>query len=252
MVCAWIALTSGDCSLFERSGSISRKELALGPFQNPLGLSRRHWSPGSYLVLSSRFRAGRGVGPIVAFLIAGLIVGQIGALPPEPVQALSISPFRDRIAASVEPIKNIMLALLFLSVGLSIDPEIVASAWAPLLLNTLVIPVVKFGIILLLAVAGGLQRSEALKLSVALARCGEFGFVLFAVAQARGLMSPRLTALASILITISMLATSFLVRYGERWSDLLPQIRGATGRMKDGFPGGRYFARIRVFRQIAC
>jgi Kef-type K+ transport system membrane component KefB len=74
-------------------------------------------------------------------------VGQIGALPPEPVQALSISPFRDRIAASVEPIKNIMLALLFLSVGLSIDPEIVASAWAPLLLNTLVIPVVKFGII---------------------------------------------------------------------------------------------------------
>jgi hypothetical protein len=50
--------------------------------------------------------------------------------------------------------------------------------------------------------------------------------ILFAAAQARGLMSPSLTALASILITISMLATPFLVRYGERWADSLPQIRG--------------------------
>jgi len=139
---------------------------------------------------------------------------------------LSFAPFRDRIAASVEPIKNIILALFFLSVGLSIDMEIVASAWAPLLLNTLVILVLKSGIVLLLLIAGRLQRSEAVKLSVALAQCGEFGFVLFAAAQARGLMSPRLTALASILITISMLATPFAVRYGERWADSLPPIRG--------------------------
>ena len=51
---------------------------------------------------------------------------------------LSISPFRERIAASVEPFKNILLALFFLSVGLSIDLQVVASAWAPLLSNTLV------------------------------------------------------------------------------------------------------------------
>ena len=139
---------------------------------------------------------------------------------------LSISPFRDRIAASIEPIKNILLALFFLSVGLSIDLQIVASAWAPLLLNTLVILVLKFGIVMLLALVGRLQRSDAVKLSVALAQCGEFGFVLFAAAQARGLMSPRLTALASILITISMLGTPFAVRYGARWANSLPPIRG--------------------------
>jgi Kef-type K+ transport system membrane component KefB len=139
---------------------------------------------------------------------------------------LSISPFGDRIATSVEPIKNILLGLFFLSVGLSIDLQVVASAWAPLLLNTLVIVVLKIGIVLLLALVGRLQRSDAVKLSVALAQCGEFGFVLFAAAQARGLMSPSLTALASILITISMLGTPFAVRYGARWADSLPQIRG--------------------------
>jgi Kef-type K+ transport system membrane component KefB len=139
---------------------------------------------------------------------------------------LSISPFGDRIAASVEPIKNILLALFVLSVGLSIDLQTVALAWAPLLLNTFVILVLKLGIVLLLALVGRLQRSDAVKLSLALAQCGEFGCVLFAAAQARGLMSPRLTALASILITISMLGTPFAVQYGERWADSLPPIRG--------------------------
>jgi Kef-type K+ transport system membrane component KefB len=165
---------------------------------------------------------------------------------------LSIAPFRERIAASVEPFKNILLALFFLSVGLSIDLQVVASAWAALLLNTLVILVLKFGIVLLLAFVGRLQRSDAVKLSLALAQCGEFGFVLFTVAQGRGLMEPRLTALASMLITISMLGTPFAVRYGARWADSLPQIRGSGTDKRRLFLVGITMRLIRVFRQIAC
>ena len=131
---------------------------------------------------------------------------------------LSVSPFGHRIAASVEPVKSILLALFFLSVGFSIKLETVVSAWAPLLFNTLVILALKFGIVLLLAFAGGLPRPDAVRLSVALAQCGEFGFVLFSAAQAGGLMSPRLTALASVLITISMLATPFLLRLVAHWA----------------------------------
>jgi len=82
------------------------------------------------------------------------------------------------------------------------------------LLNTLVIPVLKVGIVLLLALVRRLQRSAAVKPSVALAQCEEFGFVLFASTPAHGLMSPSLTALANMLITISMFGTTFAVRYG--------------------------------------
>ena len=46
--------------------------------------------------------------------------------------------------------------------------------------------------------------------------CREFGFILFSTAQSGGLMTARLTALASMLITISMLAAPFLVRSGDR------------------------------------
>jgi glutathione-regulated potassium-efflux system ancillary protein KefC len=139
---------------------------------------------------------------------------------------LSVSSFGHRIATSVEPVKSILLALFFLSVGLSIDLEVVASAWAPLLFNSFVILVLKFGVVMLLASAARLPRPDAVLLSVVLANCGEFGFVLFGTAEERGLMSPRLTALASILITISMLATPFFVRFGARWVNSAPGIPG--------------------------
>lgn len=70
-----------------------------------------------------------------------------------------------------------------------------------------------------LRIGDGLGR-RAPRLSLALAQCGEFGFVLFGAAQAGGLMSAERVALASVLITISMLATPFLVRLGDR---LLPR-----------------------------
>jgi glutathione-regulated potassium-efflux system ancillary protein KefC len=143
---------------------------------------------------------------------------------------LSVSSFGHRIATSVEPVKSILLALFFLSVGLSIDLEVVASAWAPLLFNAFVILVLKFGVVMLLASAARLPRPDAVLLSVALANCGEFGFVLFGTAEERGLMSPRLTALASVLITISMLATPFLVRFGARWVNSAPGVRGQRPR----------------------
>jgi Kef-type K+ transport system membrane component KefB len=57
---------------------------------------------------------------------------------------------------------------------------------------------------------------DALRLSLSLAQCGEFGFVLFGVAQAGGLITAQRAALASVLVTISMLATPFLVRLGDR------------------------------------
>ena len=90
-----------------------------------------------------------------------------------------------------------------------------------LLFNTLVILALKlasFYCWLLLGFAGGLPRPDAARLSVALAQCGEFGFVLLSAAQAGGLMSARLTALASILITISMLVTPFLLRLVAHWT----------------------------------
>jgi CPA2 family monovalent cation:H+ antiporter-2 len=93
---------------------------------------------------------------------------------------LSMSEFGHRIAMTVEPVKTTLLALFFLSTGLSVDLQVVVQSWAPLLLHTAVILVIKFSIIFALAFCLHLPLAEGLRLSLALAQCGEFGFVLSA------------------------------------------------------------------------
>jgi glutathione-regulated potassium-efflux system protein KefB len=128
---------------------------------------------------------------------------------------LSMSPLGHRVAETIEPAKSTLLALFFFSVGLSIDLDIAVQNWGTLLLTTAVVMILKFAIVAVLVQLGGGTRPEALRLGFALAQCGEFGFVLFAAAQAEGLMSAKTTTLASVVITLSMLATPFLVRLGD-------------------------------------
>jgi glutathione-regulated potassium-efflux system ancillary protein KefC len=128
---------------------------------------------------------------------------------------LSISPLGHRIAETIEPLKSTLLALFFFSVGLSIDLGIAAQSWSMLLLTTAVVMILKLAIVAALVLLSGGTAPEALRLGLMLAQCGEFGFVLFAAAQADGLMSAKTTTLASVLITLSMLATPFLVRLGD-------------------------------------
>jgi len=137
---------------------------------------------------------------------------------------LSISPFGHRIAAIIEPVQSTLLALFFLSIGLSVDLQIVGQTWAPLLFNVAAILLMKLIVIFGLALVLRVEKGDALRLSLALAQCGEFGFVLFGAAQAGGLLTAQRTTLASVLIAISMLAAPFLVRLGDR---LLP-VRAAA------------------------
>jgi len=125
---------------------------------------------------------------------------------------LSASPFGHRLAAIVDPVKNTLLALFFLSIGASLNLEVVAASWLLLLLNTVAILVLKFAVVFALARLSGILAPDALRMALALSQCGEFGFVLFTAAQASGLMTPELSALVSMLIAISMIATPFLMR----------------------------------------
>jgi glutathione-regulated potassium-efflux system ancillary protein KefC len=129
---------------------------------------------------------------------------------------LSTSLYRPEIESVIEPCKGVLLALFFLSVGLSIDLGVVGEAWASLLVSTVVVVGMKIGIVIAIALALRLALPDALRVSFVLAQCGEFGFVLFAAAQSRNLMGAELTALGSVLIGISMLATTFLVRLADR------------------------------------
>jgi glutathione-regulated potassium-efflux system protein KefB len=133
---------------------------------------------------------------------------------------LSTSPFGHRIATSVEPAKSALLALFFLSIGFTVDLDVVKTFWVTLLVNATVIIVIKFVILFVVAFSSRVVSSDALRIALALSQFGEFGFVLFAAAQVGGLMTPVLSVLASVLITISMLTTPFLIRLGPSYKPI--------------------------------
>ena len=76
----------------------------------------------------------------------------------------------------------------------------------------------------------GLTSPAALRTSLLLTQGGEFGFVLFGAAAGMGVMGAQLHTTALLVISLSMAATPFLVRLGDRLSGRPGRPGGAARR----------------------
>ena len=125
---------------------------------------------------------------------------------------LAESPYRHELESDVEPFRSILLGLFFLSVGMLIDFNAVASRPGLVFGLAIGIIVVKAVLIAGLAFMFGMRKGRAIWLGLLLSQAGEFGFVLFGQATAALLVSPEAAALFSAVVTLSMAATPFLMR----------------------------------------
>lgn len=124
---------------------------------------------------------------------------------------LADSEYRHQLQRDIEPFKALLLGLFFISVGMSLDLNVILADPAPILLGVLGLMLVKFVIIFGIARAFGLANASALLTAVLLCQAGEFGFVLFQFARAEGLASSELITQASAVVAISMLITPLLL-----------------------------------------
>ena len=143
---------------------------------------------------------------------------------------LAESPYRHELESDVEPFRSIFLGLFFLSVGMMLDlrPDRGAAAVRD-------------------RPRGGGDRHQddahhraqprvplswtrSFRLGLLLSQAGEFGFVLFAQATAAQLITPEAASLFSAVVTLSMVATPFLMRL----TDWLEKREERSG---DGFDG---------------
>ena len=150
----------------------------------------------------------------------GLADGQGGSLTGAGGIAVGVllsgSPFH-QIAAEVTPFKGVLLGLFFISVGMSIDLSLLAERWAEIGALVAALILLKGAVIYGLCRLFALTRGAALRTSLLLTQGGEFGFVLFAAAAGTGVMGAQLHTTALLVISLSMAATPFLVRLGDRW-----------------------------------
>ena len=131
---------------------------------------------------------------------------------------LADSEYRHEIEAQIEPFKGLLLGLFFLSVGVSLDLELVRQQ--PLLIGAIVLAMllVKSAVLLALGrLSGKLDFAESLRLAAILAGGGEFAFVVFNLAQDRNLLDGRQHDLLVVAVTLSMALTPLAVIAASRW-----------------------------------
>ncbi|MEA5500137.1 monovalent cation:proton antiporter-2 (CPA2) family protein [Limnoraphis robusta Tam1] len=128
---------------------------------------------------------------------------------------LSGSHYRHYLEAEIEPFKNLLLSLFFISVGMSINLDAFLQESFQMVGHALALMLVKAIILFGLCLAFRFSRLTALRVATFLPQNGEFGFVLFSAAVATELISDEAFSWLVMIIVISMVTTPILVRFGD-------------------------------------
>jgi CPA2 family monovalent cation:H+ antiporter-2 len=122
---------------------------------------------------------------------------------------ISETEYRFRVEEDIKPFRDVLLGLFFVTVGMMLDLNMLTSQLGLVLVLFGLLLGAKFALIALLSRAFGSPTGTALRVGLALAQGGEFGFVLLPLAA--GLVpQPLLQALLAAMI-LSMLATPLLI-----------------------------------------
>ena len=148
---------------------------------------------------------------------------------------LADSPYRHELEADVEPFRSILLGLFFLAVGMSLDLHAIAER--PFFVVGIAAALIATKTLVVFAIGRlfGMGWRPALALGLLLSQGGEFGFVLFAQAQAGQVIAPEAASLFGAIVTLSMATTPFLMSATRRFRTA-PEEGGETrdGPVSDG------------------
>jgi glutathione-regulated potassium-efflux system ancillary protein KefC/glutathione-regulated potassium-efflux system protein KefB len=144
---------------------------------------------------------------------------------------LADSEYRHELEADIEPFKGLLLGLFFISVGMSANLGLVLAKPLLVIAAVLALLTAKIGISFAIAKWWGLSGAAARSFALALSQAGEFGFVLFSLATANGILSRDTADLLVVVVTLSMAFTPLLMVLESRV--LEPRLSPAKAREFD-------------------
>jgi voltage-gated potassium channel Kch len=128
----------------------------------------------------------------------------------------SASDYRFQIASTIAPFKGTLMALFFISVGMSINLKTLVADWQMVLFVAVGVLVIKTVLLAFLCRAFRLDWQTSIRTGFALSQVGEFSFVLFTATSAAGLLGTRGVTLGYLVISITMIATPIMIQLGTR------------------------------------
>jgi monovalent cation:proton antiporter-2 (CPA2) family protein len=154
-----------------------------------------------------------GLSPALGTFLAGVVLAE--------------SEFRHELEADIEPFKGLLLGLFFITVGASINFELLFNEFSTVIGLVVLLIVVKASILFALAVTFKINSKQQLLFALALAQGGEFAFVLLSVTTTLSILTPEQTSLVTLVVAVSMLIAPLLLMVYEqiqkRSSSALPE-----------------------------
>lgn len=129
---------------------------------------------------------------------------------------LANSEYRHQLEIAIDPFKGLLLGLFFISVGSSIDFELLMSK--PLLIFGLVLGlmIIKIGVLYSLGNYFKVGHSQNFIFSFGLSQIGEFSFVLLSFSLQENILSKEITDMMMAVTAISMAVTPILMMFNEK------------------------------------
>ncbi|XP_042508403.1 K(+) efflux antiporter 3, chloroplastic isoform X4 [Macadamia integrifolia] len=124
--------------------------------------------------------------------------------------------FRTQIEADIRPFRGLFLGLFFVTTGASIDMQLLFREWPNVLSLLAGLIAIKTLIITAIGPRVGLSLQESVRIGFLLSQGGEFGFVVFSLANRLGVLPLELNKLLIIVVVLSMALTPLLNEIGKK------------------------------------
>ncbi|HET7099094.1 MAG TPA: cation:proton antiporter [Patescibacteria group bacterium] len=140
-----------------------------------------------------------GISPSLGAFLAGIVISE--------------SQEHHAIFAETRPLRDLFVALFFVSLGFLVNPAVIFSKFFLIILLAAIVLLLKAVIVFFVSVAFGYRGKTAIANSFGLAQVGEFAFVIFSVALSLNLLSPENTSLGISVTLVTLMVSPILIKY---------------------------------------
>lgn len=129
---------------------------------------------------------------------------------------ISETHYRHVIRTEIKPFRGLLLGFFFITVGMSLDWEVLLRAWPQVLLILALLIGMKTIMTFLAAISLGMRARAATQLGFLLSQGSEFTFVIFAMPMLQAVLGHDLTAAVMTAVAASLALTPSLATLGHR------------------------------------
>jgi len=126
---------------------------------------------------------------------------------------ISETEYRFEVEQDIKPFRDVLLGLFFITIGMYLDPALIARHYLAVAGVLIGLLAVKLSIAVGLARLFGAAPGEALRTGLWLCAGGEFGFVLLALTMEQQLVAPVVTQTVLAALVLSLLLAPLLIHF---------------------------------------